>query len=89
MTGDHGNGARTLPAPLPEERQGALQAVRDDVVKKFTSCPLNDLDGLRQYRLMYEILDMIAGAIGQHVRTGILAEDGLKKLEQRKLFGRK
>lgn len=68
---------------------GALKGVRDDVVKKITTCPVNDLDGLRQYRLMYELLDQIAGAIGQHVRTGVLAEDTLKKIEQRKLFARK
>ena len=64
----------------------ALQSVQDDVVRKITTCPINDLDGLRQYRLMYEILDLIANAIGQHVRTGVLADDMLKKIEQRRLF---
>ena len=69
--------------------KGALQAVRDEVVKSFTTCPVNDLDGMRQYRLMYELLDRIVGAIGQHVRTGQIAEDYIKKIEQRKMFGRK
>lgn len=68
---------------------GALKAVRDDVVKKITTCPVNDLDALRQYRLMYELLDQIVGAISQHVNSGVLADDALKVIEKRRLFGQR
>ena len=68
----------------------ALRAVRDEVVRGLTTCPVNDLDGLRQYRLMYSMLDMIVGAIGQHVRTGKIAEDALQRIKPpSKLFGRR
>ena len=66
----------------------ALVAVRAGVVKELTTCRVNDLDGLRQYRLMFELLDRIATAIAQHIRTGQLAEDALKRIGKPRMFGR-
>ena len=44
---------------------------------------------MRQHRLMYELLDMVVNAIYLHIREGQIAEDALKTIEKRKMFGRK
>ena len=69
--------------------KGALQACRDQIVKNLVSCKPGDLEGLREQRLLYEGLEMVASAIAQHVRAGQLAENALMGIEKRKLFGRK
>ena len=66
----------------------ALVAVRAGVVKNLTTCRIDDLDGLRQYRIMFELLDQIASAIAQHIRTGQLADDALKRIGKPRMFGR-
>lgn len=68
--------------------KGALQGVRDGIFREFADCPPHEVERLRQYRLMYELLDRIVGAIGDHIRDGEIADDALKTIEKRRLFGK-
>lgn len=67
----------------------ALQACRDRIVGNFTACKPSDTENMREQRLLYAALDMIVGAIGEHIEDGKIADGALREIERRKLFARK
>ena len=63
--------------------RAAVQAVRDGLVREFTTAkPENLLD----VRLMYDALERVVSALGEHIRDGQIVNARLDAINQRRTF---
>ena len=67
----------------------AIEVVRKEILDRLLACSPNDLDGLRQFRLMHDMVGMVEGALIGYIRDGSFAEDSLRRISEKKgLFGK-
>lgn len=68
------------------ELAAAFSAVRDALIERFETCPIRDIDGQHEIKLMLKLLNDVRANLNSVIDSGKVIEYRISMLEKAKRF---